>query len=29
MQNAFDLFEKQWALAAAGTLERFNTCTIG
>ena len=27
--KVFDLFGRQWALAAAGTPERFNACTIG
>lgn len=26
--RVFDLFENQWALAAAGTPERFNCCTL-
>ncbi len=24
----FDLFRKQWALVSAGTIEKFNTCTV-
>ena len=24
----FDLFEKQWAIVTAGTMERFNSCTV-
>lgn len=24
----FDLFEKQWAVVTAGTMERFNSCTV-
>ncbi len=24
----FELFEKHWALVTAGTMERFNTCTV-
>lgn len=27
--KVFDLFEKQWALVTAGTMDRFNCCTIG
>lgn len=27
--KVFDMFGKQWALATAGNMERFNTCTIG
>ncbi len=27
--RVFDLFEKQWALVTAGSMERFNCCTVG
>lgn len=27
--ESFELFEKNWALVTAGTMERFNCCTIG
>jgi flavin reductase (DIM6/NTAB) family NADH-FMN oxidoreductase RutF len=27
--KAFELFEKQWALVTAGSLEHFNGCTVG
>ena len=27
--KVFELFSRQWALATAGTPEKFNTCTIG
>ena len=27
--DVFNMFDKQWALAAAGTLEDFDGCTIG
>lgn len=26
--RAFDLFQKQWALVTAGTVEKFNSCTV-
>ena len=25
----FTMFEKDWALVTAGTIERFNSCTVG
>ena len=25
----FDLFKNQWALVTAGSMERFNSCTVG
>ena len=28
LEEAFDLFRKQWALVTAGTPEHFNACTI-
>ena len=27
--KVFDLFRDRWALVTAGTMERFNTCTVG
>ena len=27
--DVFNMFDKQWALAAAGTVEDFDGCTIG
>ncbi len=27
--NVFEMFSRQWALVTAGTIEHFNTCTIG
>ena len=27
--KAFGMFKDQWALATAGTIDNFNTCTIG
>ena len=26
--KAFELFQKQWALATAGSMEKFNSCTV-
>ena len=27
--NVFEMFRDQWALATAGTIDHYNTCTIG
>ena len=27
--RVFAMFEKDWALVTAGTIERFNSCTVG
>ena len=27
--NIFEMFDKQWALVTAGSMEHYNTCTIG
>lgn len=27
--QVFSMFDKEWALATAGTIDNFNTCTIG
>ena len=27
--EVFNMFDKQWALATAGTIDQYNTCTIG
>lgn len=26
--KAFELFQKQWALVTAGSMEKFNSCTV-
>lgn len=27
--RVFEMFSEQWALVTAGTMERFNSCTLG
>ena len=27
--KVFDLFNNQWALVTAGTMDHYNTCTLG
>lgn len=27
--NVFELFDRQWALVTAGSIERYNSCTVG
>ena len=27
--NVFELFDQQWALVTAGSIEHYNSCTVG